>query len=389
MKSLYRYILKDIFESKSNVELINVLNEETLNESFKSSILVNLANQIKEVEKDRNNREAELKRYNDEKGRRYKPMYRSFASIFSSNGYDKVLKIKWNEITDDDFTKYEGDNKELEKLIRASTPNSKRKGEGKNIFMIICKPGTKDITYVVKLFSNAANSEKTYDVYHFEKNGNTSDSNGVKLQLGYSFINGKTILELCKNADTYVVEIPKSMMEEVNTLIKNRDESKTGMINFDDDSLRDMKSAQMARYEVLVKELKSKKFAKDHNLMFGEIENIQKSLTELYGKIIGNAREIYLRDELGFLLHDVAECYALYYAYISVVSKDNELVQDKEDKDKKSKDNFEDTFRKRRSYYYNGIVRGRYMDSPENLLKEITDIISFINRKIKTIKSEL
>ena len=98
MKSILEYI-SNYWENKAMI-----------NESFKSSILQEIAKQF-------NDRIKANKEYNKEKEWNYRDTNSTFKLVFGSES------IKWSEITDDMFTKYSKDDEEGEKLVKRMMGN--------------------------------------------------------------------------------------------------------------------------------------------------------------------------------------------------------------------------------------------------------------------------
>lgn len=98
MKSILEYI-SNYWENKAMI-----------NESFKSSILQEIAKQF-------NDRIKANKEYNNKRGYDSRDTNSTFKRVFGSDS------IKWSEITDDMFTKYSKDDAEGEKLVKRMMGN--------------------------------------------------------------------------------------------------------------------------------------------------------------------------------------------------------------------------------------------------------------------------
>lgn len=110
MKSILEYI-RDYWENKAMI-----------NESFKSSILQEIAKQF-------NDRIKANKEYNKEKEYSSRDTTSTFKQVFGSDS------IKWSEITDDMFTKYSKDDAEGEKLVKRMMGNRSNTFSGMAIIL--------------------------------------------------------------------------------------------------------------------------------------------------------------------------------------------------------------------------------------------------------------
>lgn len=302
MKTLYRYSLDKDYNNQIIDEAINEISSEMICESFKSSLLSNLANKIKKLSKEHNEEVYKRILELDPKYRKHSDAHediKSFSSIFGPYTYRNVyVAIKWADITDDDFKLYHG-NKEMEDIIN---------NKSKDYLILVCPPNTKDIKYAIQIFRESG--WHTNFMYWFTEMDNEKEEKGINwgnMLKSYKetseTLDKRTARAIGKN-DAYVLEITNDMKKEYNDVINKRAEDKKGMINYDEKSLEALKRKQQRRYEEIVSKMKAEKIKSNPDSFFDEIKETQDQVTEIYKTIVKNVEHI---DKFRFLgLHNAS-----------------------------------------------------------------------------------
>ena len=333
MRTIFEYIQDYQYDKMVFEDSMQIMAEDMVNEAFKAELLTSLAKEIFKAEKEHNTREIEnAQRMDREYGYGpHKPNLTSFSSIFGpvtvTSRYGgkskKTSGVKWADVTDNDFVLFpDPEDKQLKKFIKDCYANKK------NALMILCKQGTKDICYVIQAYKE--NTDKV--CYEFVPDGwNKGFKKKEMKAYKYSSRNMKAdeVLDLIisKELDTYALEITKDMTTAYNDLIKNREESREGMINYDKNSLKQMLSQQQARYKALVKEIKAKKLMEDPNVLYDEIVKVQEEATALVKEIINKPEYIDKFYNAADIMRTVSYCFEEFYKYARETRQGEKIIQ--------------------------------------------------------------
>lgn len=369
MISLKESIVESQYYNKVNEELSLLISEEIINESFKSSLLSKLAKAIWDAEA-----------YNREKNNNNNRQT-SFASIFGpeKNKYGKLLTgIKWTDITDDDFEKFDGTDKKLHKMIRDAYANKL------NANFIICDKKTEDIVYFIKGYCktekavNGMGITKTVIFYQFR--GSSYDT-GVQARkvAAYKyrerFVNANEAIDIVKKYDVYVLEVTSDMIKKYSEFNDFRSEQKKGMINYDKSSLEEYARKQKARYNVLVKEMKAKRLIAGQKELWEKIKKINDECIKLYEKIMGNPEYIDKFYSLSNLMDYVARAYEYYYKFIQQ-NRENDRRKIKLKERGKTDEEIEN-------------MSSWMGDSSKENIRDVEEYLNRIQNEIKRIEEEL
>lgn len=307
MLSLINILSQCQYYNKIDEEYCNIKNAEIINEGFKASILNKLAKTISDVQS-----------YQKEINNKYK--IRTFASIFGpvkSRGGNIISGVKWSEITDSDVKKYNGNDNELIKLVKQLYAK-KIKG-----VLIICDKTTEDILYFIQGNNYISKSyQMTQDkpiVYEFVPDyKNSLKTKTVTLANGYSTRNLKLneIINLLSDNDVYFIEITEDMVQSFKTTVQDRTELKKGIIYYDENSLKEYKKKQKARYDTIVKEMKAKKLIENRKKLFDDLKKANDEIIAIYEKVISNPEYIERSYDLSRLMDNISRAYDNYYKYI-------------------------------------------------------------------------
>ena len=332
MKQLFEYLIDRQYDALVIEEEANIIAEEQINESFKSSIVQKLAQAIYDAEKERNKRKVEIAKADDEKYPQYgphNPNVTNFASIFGPkteggkyNTKKGLQGLKWSEITDDDFKVYDPNDKELIKLIKRTYG----KKDGNADFIVV---DNKD--NVINFIKAYGKDPKADGMFYFKaaeinKYGSKIDSEVRELtQPYYSYqsrpLKTKEVIDLLHaisqiyngGAKVYALEVTDEMIKDYKNLQVSREEAKKGVINFDKKSLETLLRNQQARYKTMVAEIKAKKLQKDPNVLFNEIKEANDKVVALYKKVMANPNYLDQYYDLGRLMSYVSYAYESLY----------------------------------------------------------------------------
>lgn len=349
MKSFVKYIN----ENQALNEFANKINEEMILESFQSSLLSKLAHKIKTASNQKSNRKV------------------SFTSIFGPiNKLDyhhrptkeKVFGIKWDQITDDDFIKYDGYSKELKKILQ----NVYKKTE--NADFIVCDGD--DIVYFIKGYNGDV------ELYSFDGHLNTVKKE-TRRHYSYQERNLKLdeVLVLIHDFDEiYVLKITEDMVKEYISFNKERLENQKGIINYDEKSLKDIAERQRYRYQTLAKEMRANKI--DDDKLFNDIKDVNKEVVDLYEKIMKNPDFMDKYYELGRLMSYVGSTYDKFYMYSKEKAKVKKMENHLKDEGK-SQEEIDN-----RTKYYKSTAK-EYSETVIEYIKEIKKSIDQIENDLK------
>jgi len=216
MISLLDTLLQLQFYNKIDEEYCNIKKLDIINEGFKSSILNKLAKTMHDVSA-----------YARERKQLGIPTFASiFAPVRTRNG-NVISGLKWSEITDNDVKKFDGDDKELIRLVRKTYAK-----KIKAVF-IVCDKKTEDILYFIQghiyEYKDYTMQQAKPIVYEFTPNyQNPLSVKKITLPNGYSErnMNLNETIDLLSGNDVYFIEITEDMVQSFKTTLKDRDEIK-------------------------------------------------------------------------------------------------------------------------------------------------------------------
>ena len=386
MKDLSIYIREALDDRDILIETLHEMNIMTINEAFNSKILTNLANSIKKFEEPARKNDAEQRKRAEEeskqRGYTVKPSVNamSFASMFgptdanvpvgkgrySSSRREHIRGIKWNEITDDMFTKYDGYDAKLHKVFK-SLCNKK-----KAFIAIACEPDTDNIVYVVRGFDD--NSNQSFWELAEHKNKWNNDSGVVRKEKpkGNSQwykrdYKGVEMLEDMNDYDVYLLEITDEMKSEYKSLYDERTEQKKGVVNYDDASLKQLAAENKVMYKKLAKELRAKRLQENPKALYDKIKEANQKVLALYDKIIADDKYIGSHYGIGDAMSYVNDAFRQYYDF---------LRNQQEYNDAKSHDD---------GSYAERFIKGRVNDSINDVKKRIDYILKEIDKLEKEL----
>lgn len=317
MLTIIEYINNNQYLNLVLEEYCNIVSEDMINESFQSTLLKKLATKINVAERE-NNVIRKTLRENDVY---YNTKNISFSTIlgpidYKANSYSKIKRvrcIKWNEISDEDFVEYNCKDKEFVKLLK-NVYTKKTKAifivtdENDNIIYFIkgfIKPDDKEVKLITYGFINKLDKR---GIYRFRKNVYKYQTRDLKVN--------EIINLMSETYKIYALEITQNLIDEYDTLVTDRSKNKEGVINYDKDSLEKLLKEQIARYKVLIKEIKTKKLMSDPKALFEEIKNINKEVIDFYEKVMSSSEYIDKFYDLGQLMTYTSYAYETYYKYV-------------------------------------------------------------------------
>ena len=266
MRQLTDIIKYNLFES-----FMRNIDEEIINESLQSSILQQLAKQLKPFGSKNNNNYWNNK---------------SFSGIFGS------LNVAWDKITDNDFEKYEAGDKAGIKKARA-----------------VLASGDKWINAVI-LFPNA--DGKTFDsmicyrgYVNFKEHKWDYEINSYKEQPSRDFetYKQKWIKEDCEQKDFYILEIKDF---EVYDIRGQRNSAKLGsFIPGDAYYYKKVAEENVERYKKIIAKRKAERAAKEDNIA-QQVQEIVNKVLELSAKAATNPDKfVDIQYRIAYLLENI------------------------------------------------------------------------------------
>lgn len=392
MQNLSDYIY-EAQENKSFIlETINEMNIMTINESFQSTLLTNLAKTIKKFEQPAHNRDVEkekrereqhdkrnlerkLNGYDEVEYRKSKPNALSFASVFgpdnarvpmSKSRYAsykdmRIRSVKWAEITDDMFTKYDGYDAKFQKIF-------KKLCNGKKAFLAIaCEPETDTIVYVVRGFDES-NSLSFWELAQqrskYNKETGFVKKHKPKGKWNERDYKGVEMLEDMNDYDVYLLEITDNMKSDYNLLYNDRKEAQQGVINYDKDSLKAIAAQQRARYKKLAAELRAKRLQENPKALYDDIKKLNDRVIAVYDKIMSDEKYVGEYYSIGNLMSYVENCFSQYYDYL----------RSKRDAD---------------DYKKHAEEKGRTYDDSNYYIERMNNEINYVKDRIDIAKKEI
>ena len=377
MKDLFEFLSDNIYEKDIFLETVNMIVDETINESFQASLLTNLAKAIKDIESKNREKDAEATKRWHEQGYSGTPSKsaKSFASIFgplTETSYGKkktgIRGLKWSEIKDSDFKQYKGDDKEFVKFLK-SVYAKKAMAD-----MIVCAPGTKDIVAFIKGYAKTLGDVR---VYYFESEGwktGVQEKTAKKYKYDVRSLKVNETLELIKDFDIYVLEITESMIKDYDELHKEREESQKGSIDMDESSMKALLKQQKARYNAMVKEIKAKKLQDDPNILFNDIKQANDDVVALFQKVMSKPENMDMRFDLSDLMRYVSYAYEEFY---KSMKSQRDSDRHKERAKQRAKERGEE---------FNDDDYGKYDFDKSNAKEQIRDSKEYLEKVKKMIK---
>ena len=372
---LDKFFNKEVFEEYSILEGQDII---TINESFQSSLLVNLAKRIKDAEKEHAANDKKRRELNKKQG--YSSDYmahsaKSFASIFgpltdtSRWGESKtgIQGLKWSEIKDDDFKQYKGDDKAYVKFLK-SVYAKKVMAD-----IIVCAPGTKDIVAFIKGYAKTLGDVR---VYHFPTTGwktGVQEKTAPKYKYDERSLKVNEALELFRDFDVYVLEITDSMIETYKNIHKERTESQKGVIEMDKDSLAHLLKQQQSRYNALVKKMKAEKLKSNVNELFDEIKKTNDEVVELFKKVMSKPENMDQRFDLSDLMRYISYAYEQFYKSMSYKRSAERSVERAKAKGDEHADRYGEWDR----------------ESSDEYIRDAKDYLERVKKEIKKIEDNL
>lgn len=321
MKQLCEYMSEYSCDREILIETCNLIINDMINESFQASILLELAKKIKDAEKGHREDDKKTAERYKEQGYSGTPSKsaKSFASIFGpmteTRRYgDKktgIQGIKWSEIKDDDFTFYKADTEEWDKKFIKTLRSMY--GKKLNADVICCKPGTKEVVAFIKGYGKTVGDIR---VYNFPTTGwkkGVQEMTASKYKYGERSLKLQEAIDAISGLDVYVLEIKDSMIKDYDELHKEREESKKGSIEMDEDSMYSLLKQQQARYKVMVKEIKAKKLQEDPNILFNDIKKANDDVVALFQEVMSKPENMDMRFDLSDLMRYVSYAYEQFY----------------------------------------------------------------------------
>lgn len=418
MKNLREYLFNIECDNIILTEACDVIADDMINESFKLPILSKLAAKIKEYQQyEREKDVKETDRINAENEKRkkdaaeqydkkhegninarerskyldsytyygeHKPTAKTFKSMFGpivqrsryGNSETKVCGCKWDKLTDENVTYFEGGYEgTLHKLI-------KKLYAGKVYgMMIVCDPDTDDILYVVRGYNQKnVKTGKPYKpiTWQFTErtySGNTKrkviDKKEVYKQRRWGDdLKVDEMIELINDYSVYFIEIPNELITEYDVLVDDRKKAQSGILNYDDKTLDNLAKNQRAHYRALAKELRAQRLESNPMFMFDEITGIQNKINELYKKVTSKPEYLEQCYDIGDLMSYVGRAFDYFFRYL----KENQAHdRRKKEAEKEGKE-------------YNG---SWYKESAANALEDCKESIERIKKDMENIEKRI
>lgn len=276
MENLSRYI-----EDQFIIEQFKYIDANLVTESLNCKLLQDLAKQLKQQRKDEEEKIKNSESYNSY------IQNKSFKQIFGNS-------IRWDKVTNDDISIYYNENNDADKMVRKviqqKTP----------AFLIIQDPDTKDFEYAILTWGNVINLK--------DRRSHTA---GESLTVRISSRRWKDLslsekVELTHGKTLYFINI-EGKFDEINSLHRDRNLSKSGMVLFDEVSLKRMAEENVKRYKAII----AKRHAENDNndKLIDEANEIITLVSNLATKVakdpIKQADMIQPLSELTLYIYDV------------------------------------------------------------------------------------
>lgn len=389
MKDL-RIILSNNYCDKQILEeTSNLIAEEVINESFQSSILSGLAKAIKDAEsKHAANDKKEMDRYKSGE-RSYEPSKtaKSFASIFgpleeTPRYGDKktgIRGLRWSEIKDEDFQYFEADTEEWDKKFVKLLRSVYQKKIMADI--VCCKPGTKEVVNFIKGYTKTAGDVR---VYHFPTTGwktGVQEKTATKYKYNERSLKLDEAIDVISGLDIYFLEIKDDMIKNYDELHKGRVDSRKGMVNLDEASLRNLLKQQQGRYNALVKEIKARKLQADPNVLLDEIKETNDQAVELFRKVISNPENMDQRFAIDDLMRYMSYAYEQFYKSMRSKRDSDRSIERAKQRAKEKGEEFDE--KKFREWNYDQSSSDEYIRDSKEYLQKVKKMIEQIEENIK------
>lgn len=357
MKNLSNYIILENLNNEIINEFCNICAEETINESFKSSLLTSLATKISKTFTNGNSGIVHEKPHN---------FMSFFGPIYVDNKKDGVIifGVKWDTIKDKDFTLYKkGDKENLINVIKSEFKLKKDQKSIKTGLFIACEPGSKDPVLFAQGWhhqvsryddDNDSTDKDGVNVYSFDDyttiSGEKTDflktvikNNKVKKEYNISRHRGKyaytfspdDLYQLLQGFDVYYIEITDEMVDQYKTLINNRDAKKEGIVPTDETSLKALTKRQQAELKLMARQKRLEELKKDGKSIPEMFAEIYKALGEAFIEVGKQPNQFHALTDLTMLSHMITDI-SHELIYFS-----REIDKDERKSKRRSKDNKE------------------------------------------------
>lgn len=281
MKTVLEYI-----ENTFLIESMKQIDADIIYEQLNCKVLLDVAKQLKsikdiEISKKQKDIEDQIERNPDDAkyytgnrfvktkdGKKYKVSTnnRSFKEIFGDN-----RNVKFNELTDADVTIYEPDDKQHEKIIKAGI-----KGNANNIY-ILQDPKTEKYKFYINSWGYIIHLTDTNNGWYSHSHTGDSEMNRVGGRRS-KWVDLKQYekKELCKGLRIYEIDCSKADSLQ---LKQQRQDDRSGMIYFDEGSLKLYAEDNIKRYKKIVAQNKANRLNDDK--LLNDVEAIIKKVAEL------------------------------------------------------------------------------------------------------------
>ena len=326
MSNVYKYVssvlennnIQEEYDSLVIEEYKNIIVDEILLESFQSSIVRNVAQQIWKYEE--GHRKDDKKRIENYKkwGWRSKPSLneKKFSSFFSpiNIGIKKVCGVKWDTIKDSDFVKYSSDDKKLKKIIKEVYAHKL------HAYIIFCEKDTNNVKFFIKGYVPKNNEIEIYSFISKDETWNP----GVFKKTRQIYKNRERSLKQWEaqefiestNTDAYVLEITDKMIKEYDVQRFDRDESQKDVIYYDKAWLDNLARTQRAKYKTLSEEIKNKKLRQQDEKLFNDLKQLNQDIIALQEEIMNSSENVDKVYDMGYAMQYCCEAFKYYYNYI-------------------------------------------------------------------------
>jgi len=388
MKTITQYIHEQKYNDLISEKFCDVIYEDIINESFKSTLIQKLAAKISKAEATRNKKEIEnAQRLDKEYGGSHKPKITNFASIFGPvkvfnkyrrSEYNIARGLKWSEITDEQFILFKGIKEGIDKnLVKAIKQTCSHKLKAN---FIVCDQDTDNIRFFIRGYNTDDTMAADIFFFSFDRPNNWGGitPGGVhkmdRQKYSYKFrsLKADEIIEEIQGCDVYMLKITDDMIEDYKVLRTNRKESQKGVINYDKDSLNELLKNQKARYKALVEKIKADKLMNNSDNLFEDINKINQEVQDLYRQIVDNPDCFDNYYSLGNLMSYVTNAYEYFFKYI-----DN----------KKEGDNQKELYVRKYGKTYNG--DSYYDQSAQDNINYCKERLDKIRKEIDNIKAKI
>ena len=380
MKNLFEFLAIRECDKNIFIETCSLLSEEMINESFKSSLLTKLAKEIKDIESKNREKDKRQEQHYKEMGYSGSPSKsaRSFASIFGPKeetpryGSKKtgLQGIKWNEIKDEDFKEYPNDAKELKKIFQQVW------GEKLAAEFIVCKG--EDILLFIRGYRGKGQDVVTYYFQTEGWNVGVQAKQATKYKYDKRNLKWNEVYDMIHDSEdplkVYMLEVTDSIIKDYDELHKEREESKKGVIEMDEASMKALLKQQQGRYNAMVKEIKAKKLQSDPNVLFDEIKKANDDVVELFKKVMSKPENMDMRFDLSDLMRYVSYAYEEFY---KSMKSQRDSDRHKERAKQRAKERGEE---------FNDDDYGKYDFDKSNAKEQIRDSKEYLEKVKKMIK---